>query len=66
MTELFFITGNENKFKEVSEAYRVLSDAEKRQQYDQFGRVFSAEGGPASGWEPKDHVALWRSVFLVF
>jgi len=41
--------GDENKFKEVSEAYRVLSDAEKRQQYDQFGRVFSAEGGPAYG-----------------
>ena len=47
--------GDEKKFKEVNEAYQVLSDKTKRGQYDQFGRVFdnngfSAEGGPASGW----------------
>ena len=30
-------TGNAEKFKEVSEAYGVLSDANKRKQYDQFG-----------------------------
>ncbi len=35
--------GNEAKFKEINEAYQVLSDATKRQQYDQYGRVF--EGG---------------------
>ncbi|KKR10465.1 MAG: Chaperone protein DnaJ [Parcubacteria group bacterium GW2011_GWA2_39_18] len=39
--------GDEKKFKEANEAYQVLSDKKKRQQYDQF----SAQGGPASGWD---------------
>jgi len=43
--------GDERKFKEINEAYQVLSDKTKRAQYDQFGRVFSAGGGPASGWD---------------
>ncbi len=29
--------GNEEKFKEINEAYQVLSDNKKRKQYDQFG-----------------------------
>ena len=41
--------GNEKKFKEVSEAYKILSDKEKRTQYDQFGRVFEQGKGPEEG-----------------
>jgi len=40
--------GDAAKFKEINEAYQVLSNAEKRQQYDQFGRVFE-NGQPGGG-----------------
>ncbi len=41
----------ENKFKEAAEAYEVLSDDKKRQQYDQFGHqgMRGAAGGGFSG-----------------
>jgi molecular chaperone DnaJ len=39
----------EEKFKEISEAYQVLSDAQKRVQYDQFGHAAFGEGGPFAG-----------------
>jgi molecular chaperone DnaJ len=39
--------GNEAKFKEVNEAYQILSNKEKRGQYDRFGQVF--EGGQGGG-----------------
>ncbi len=39
--------GDEKRFKEINEAYQVLSDKQKRAQYDRFGRV--SEGGPGFG-----------------
>ncbi len=46
--------GNEGKFKEASEAYSVLSDEKKRQQYDTFGSAGPGMGGGAGGFNPGD------------
>ncbi len=37
--------GNDSKFKELNEAYSVLSDDKKRAEYDTYGRTFNDMGG---------------------
>ncbi len=47
--------GAEAKFKEIGEAYAVLSDETKRRQYDQFGTAdFNGAGGYGGGFNPGD------------
>ena len=39
----------EAKFKEISEAYEVLSDPDKRRRYEQFGQYWNQAGGAGPG-----------------
>ncbi len=55
----------EEKFKEIAEAYSILSDPQKRRQYDQFGSE-GMRGGGTGGFDPRgfgDPFDIFREVF---
>ncbi len=41
--------GDESKFKEITEAYSVLSDEKKRREYDSYGQTFAGGGAQGAG-----------------
>lgn len=62
----------EEKFKEAAEAYDVLSDADKRAKYDQFGHSMGPQGFPgggaggfssAGGWSMEDIFSHFGDIF---
>src|SRR5882724_7402162 len=52
---------SEEKFKEIQEAYDVLSDAQKRQNYDQFGHAGVGGGGFSGGADVDPFEAFRRA-----
>lgn len=53
-------TGDEQKFKEVNEAYQVVGDEAKRKQYDQYGATFDQQGGFGGGMNWEDFMNATR------
>jgi molecular chaperone DnaJ len=53
----------EEKFKEAAEAYEVLSDAQKRQRYDQFGHAGMGSGGFGGGFSTEDIFSRFGDIF---
>lgn len=57
-------TSAESKFKEASEAYAILSDSDKRRQYDQFGHsAFDGAGGGGFDYSNFDMGDIFGDIF---
>src|SRR4026208_2450401 len=57
---------SEEKFKEAAEAFEVLSDADKKAQYDRYGHAGvtgNGRGGPGGGMNMEDMFSQFGDIF---
>lgn len=59
-------SGASEKFKEVSEAYQVLSDSKKRDSYDTFGHAGVSQNGGSRGFDGFDNFGGFGDIFDAF
>jgi molecular chaperone DnaJ len=56
-------SGDAEKFKEVSEAYSILSDDKKRAEYDSYGRTFGGGGAGPGGFQGDFDFSQFQDAF---